>query len=148
MRDPLSWLCGTKPDRKVGPVFIRVLALWGPRHRGLSPPPQQKQMQAGMVRWLLCGFLLCRSLSLPPPHRIPEEQQTDMEKVFSEFVLEISIHNQTCSSFAVNFCCSLGLRRIPWVQVVGYETPANSASSVNQAGVRKGCGSLQIFLPL
>jgi len=48
-----------------------------------------------------------------------------MEKIFNEFGLEIKIYEQTSSSFAINFCCSLGLRKNLWVQMVGYQTPVN-----------------------
>lgn len=129
-------------------MLIHFLAPWDPMCSSLSPPPQQTWMEAGIVRRLLCRFLLYKCLSLPPPHHAPflwQVASTDTEKVFSEFGLEIRIHEQISSSLAINICCSLGPRKNPWVQAVGYQTPANSASSANWAGVREGCGSLQIF---
>lgn len=106
--------CGTKLEKKVVPMLVHFPALWGPTRRGSSFPPRQTWMEVGIARRLICRFLLCKCLSLQPPHHalfLWKVVSAGMEKVFSEFGLEIRICEQTNNPFAINFCSSLGLRR-------------------------------------
>lgn len=144
MRDSLSWLCGTKPDRKMGPMLIRVLALWGPRHRG-STSAEANAGRDGEVTPL-------RVPAEASPSHLPISSHSSARGTASRHAKSLRwvwAGDKRSQADKQLICCKLLLLLRSEEDSLGAGGGLQNTSKLSifseSGGVKESCGSLQIF---